>query len=147
MHNLEYHETLRTLFACVHVSLFFCSSFLSCRGECQKWLFQPSAGDFPEQWEFFIDQLWTVLFCAPSTSVLLHPKGAGHGVSWLSYVQHGRTQIWVILWNTDFVQKSERFKSQFCWNMLWNVWSHGFCRRFLGKRIYTTRQLSCWPSG
>lgn len=32
------------------------------------------------------------LFCAPSTSVLLHSKGAGHGVSWLSYVQHGRTQ-------------------------------------------------------
>lgn len=99
MHNLEYHETLRTplhwkflnlkikdkllsfqwkIFWCSssqrnipghlkmvyhwhtcaqELSLLFCSSLFSCRGEWQKWLSQSSAGDFPEQWEFFIDQL------------------------------------------------------------------------------------------
>lgn len=115
-------------------SLLFCSSLLSCRGEWKNGIPSLVQETFKSNGNSSLISFEQFLFCASSTSALLYPRGAGHGVSWLSYVQHAGTQNSGRLWNTDFVQRSGRLKIQFCWNMLWNMWSHGFYRRFLGKQ-------------
>lgn len=131
-------------------SLLFCSSLLSCRlnvGQKGKNSFLSLVQETLQgNGNSSLISSEQFLFCAPSSSVVSYPKGAEHGVSWLSYMQHGRTQNWGMLWKTDFWDKSQKgLRSSFV--LLGNMWAHGFYRTFLGNQNlynWTVELLAEW---